>query len=92
MIARAFNTTIKRIKELNNLQSNIIKVGQKLVIQPLKMEGAISYTVKSGDTPYSIAVKYGMDLRTLLRINGLRSRSKIYPGQQLWVIPKKSRQ
>ncbi|MCK4942681.1 MAG: LysM peptidoglycan-binding domain-containing protein, partial [Candidatus Aminicenantes bacterium] len=32
------------------------------------------------------------DLRTLLRINGLRSRSKIYPGQQLWVIPKKSRQ
>jgi membrane-bound lytic murein transglycosylase D len=92
VIARAFNTTIKRIKELNNLQSNIIKVGQKLVIQPLKMEGAISYTVQSGDTPYSIAVKNGMDLRTLLRINGLRSRSKIYPGQQLWVIPKKSRQ
>jgi membrane-bound lytic murein transglycosylase D len=92
VIAKAFNTTIKRIKELNNLRSNIIKVGQKLVIQPLKREGAISYTVQSGDTPYSIAVKYGMDLGTLLRINGLRSRSKIYPGQQLWVIPKKSRQ
>lgn len=88
-IARVFNTTIKQIKELNRLQGNMIKVGQKLVIQPLKMEGAISYTVKSGDTPYSIAIKYGMDLSTLLRLNGLRNRSKIYPGQKLWVVPRK---
>jgi membrane-bound lytic murein transglycosylase D len=90
IIARAFNTTIKRIKELNKLQGNMIRVGQKLVIQPIKMEGTIAYTVKSGDTPYSIAVKYGMDLRTLLRLNGLRTRSKIYPGQRLWVVPQKS--
>jgi membrane-bound lytic murein transglycosylase D len=89
VIARAFNTTIKQIKELNRLQGNMIRVGQKLIIQPLKMEGAMSYTVKSGDTPYSISVKYGMNLRTLLRLNGLRTRSKIYPGQRLWVIPAK---
>jgi membrane-bound lytic murein transglycosylase D len=89
VIARAFNTTVKRIKDLNGLGNNIIKVGQRLVIQPLKMEGAISYTVKSGDTPYSISLKFGMNLRTLLNLNGLRSRSKIYPGQKLWVVPRK---
>lgn len=89
-IARAFNTTINHIKEINNLSTNVLKVGQKLEIQSLKFEGVSAYTVRKGDTPYSIARAFNMNLRTLLNINGLRSRSKIYPGQKLWVISEKA--
>jgi membrane-bound lytic murein transglycosylase D len=87
-IAGAYNTTIQKIKEDNNLTSNNLDVGQKLVIQAGKPEGAINYTVKSGDSPFEIARQFGMNLNTFLQINGLSQRSKIYPGQELWVIPK----
>ncbi len=86
IIAKAFNTTVQEIKNRNDLQSNILHVGQKLAIQSGTPEGAIPYTVQSGDTPYKIANQYGMQLNDLLALNGLSTRSKIYPGQQLWVV------
>jgi membrane-bound lytic murein transglycosylase D len=89
LIASAFNTTVRNIKELNNLRSNIIHVGQKLIIQSGSPEGTSLYMVRRGDTPYSIARKYGMSLNELLNLNGLSSRSKIYPGQKLWIISRK---
>jgi membrane-bound lytic murein transglycosylase D len=85
IIAKSFNTTVQEIKKQNNLQGNILHVGQKLIIQSGTPSGAVPYTVKSGDTPYKIAKKYGMNLNYLLALNGLSTRSKIYPGQQLWV-------
>lgn len=54
-IARAFNTTVQKIKNINNLKSNVLHVGQKLTIHSGKPEGAILYTVKRGDTPFEIA-------------------------------------
>lgn len=41
------------------------------------------YTVKKGDTLYSISFRYGMDYRDVARINGIRSPYTIYIGQQL---------
>ncbi len=90
-IASAFGTTVDKIKNDNNLESNILTVGQKIVIQSGKPEGAAVYSVVAGDTLFDIARKYGMELSTLLAINGLSSRSKIYPGQELWIIPKSSK-
>lgn len=87
-IAGAYNTSIQKIKDDNNLTNNNLDVGQKIVIQSGKPEGALNYTVKSGDTPFEIAREYGMNLNTFLQINGLSQRSKIYPGQELWIIPK----
>jgi membrane-bound lytic murein transglycosylase D len=63
----------------------MLRVGQKLIIQSGTPAGAVPYTVKSGDTPYMIAKRFGMSLNYLLALNGLSTRSKIYPGQQLWV-------
>lgn len=85
LIARSFNTSIQRIKSQNNLRSDTLQVGQKLVIQSGTPEGATFYTVRRGDTPYKIAQKYGMNLSVLLNLNGLTTRSKIYPGQKLIV-------
>lgn len=44
---------------------------------------ANSYQVRSGDTLYSIAFKYGIDYKTLARLNGISSPYKIYVGQIL---------
>ncbi|MCP2619922.1 LysM peptidoglycan-binding domain-containing protein [Candidatus Aminicenantes bacterium AC-334-K16] len=84
-IASAFNTSVARIKQMNNLKSNILRVGQKLIIQQGLPEGARVYVVQRGDTPYKIAQKFGMSLELLLKLNGLSRRSKIYPGQKLYV-------
>lgn len=85
VIAQAFRTTIHKIKSLNNLTSDRLNVGQKLIIQSGTPDGATFYIVKSGDTPYKIAERFGMSLGVLLQLNSLSQRSKIYPGQKLWV-------
>jgi len=89
LIANAFSTTIQNIKNLNNLTSNRLDVGQKLIIQSGVAEGTSFYTVKAGDTPYKIARQFGMKLSVLLNINGLTRYSKIYPGQKLLITDKK---
>jgi membrane-bound lytic murein transglycosylase D len=88
-IASTFGTTAEKIKEANNLKEDVLNSGQRLVIRSGKPEGAIIYSVESGDSPFSIAKKFGMQLSALLNLNGLGQRSKIFPGQELWVIPKK---
>ncbi|MCH4057391.1 LysM peptidoglycan-binding domain-containing protein [Lapidilactobacillus gannanensis] len=46
-------------------------------------ETGSTYTVKSGDNLYRIAVNNGLTLDQLLSLNGLTSSSAIAPGQQL---------
>jgi len=60
-------------------------VGQKLTIHAANAEGSSFHTVRSGDTPFKIALRYRMELNVLLSLNGLTTRSKIYPGQKLRV-------
>jgi membrane-bound lytic murein transglycosylase D len=71
------------------LKSNTLQVGQKLTIYAGNAEGSTFYTVRSGDTPFKIAQRFGMDLNVLLSLNGLTTRSKIYPGQKLRVTSDK---
>ena len=42
-----------------------------------------SYRVRSGDTLYSIAFKYGLDYKNLARLNGISAPYRIYVGQIL---------
>jgi membrane-bound lytic murein transglycosylase D len=84
-IAQSFTTSVQDIKRRNNLRSNTLQVGQKLVIHAANAEGSTFYTVKSGDTPFKIAQRFGMNMNVLLSMNGLTTRSKIYPGQKLRV-------
>lgn len=41
------------------------------------------YTVRKGDTLYSVSWRYGLDYKTVARINGIRSPYTIYVGQKL---------
>ncbi len=46
-------------------------------------KNAKTYRVRPGDTLYSIAFRYGLDYKTLARVNGINSRYIIRPGQVL---------
>lgn len=71
-IAREFNTTVDAIKDANNLTSNLLSIGQSLVI-PSDEGLETTYTVQSGDSLYSIARKFGTDVNTLKELNNLSS-------------------
>ena len=45
------------------------------------------YTVQRGDTLYSIATSFGVDVRELARWNGLADNTALSPGQALRVTP-----
>lgn len=73
-IAQANNTTVDEIKKFNNLTSNIISTGQLLKI-PSALLPEATYTVKKGDSLYSIANKYNTTVDELKRINNLTSNT-----------------
>lgn len=75
-IAKRFNTSVQSIKELNNLSSNNLSIGTSLKInnnnETESME-CIVYTVKKGDSLYSIASKYNTTVNEIKRYNNLNS-------------------
>jgi len=81
-IARRNGTTISTLKRINKLKSkNRILVGQRLKI-PSELP-VTTYRVKKGDTLEKIARNHGTTIGTLVRLNGLKSRNRIYVGQKL---------
>lgn len=99
-IARRYNTTVAKLKSLNNLKSDTIYVGQKLAVNGAVKEEikpstggngsntgsntSSSYTVKSGDTLSGIARTYSTTVAKLESLNKLSSDT-IYVGQKLAV-------
>ena len=84
-LAKRYNTTVSRIKRLNNLKSAQLHIGQKLRIPGAGTGKLNIYRVKPGDSPFSIAKAHHMDVNRLLTINHLSKSSMIYPGQTLFV-------
>lgn len=73
-IARKYGVTVDEIKAVNNLTSNTLSVGQRLIIPVQKeQEDAGIYTVKSGDSLYSIANKFNTTIAELMDLNNLTS-------------------
>ncbi len=66
-IARKYGTTVDNLKDINNLTSNLLSVGQKLLVP----KGTKVYVVKSGDNLYKIAKDNGTDVNTLINLNDL---------------------
>ena len=71
-IAKKYNVTIDEIKELNNLTSNLLSIGQVLLI-PSSTPLETTYTVQKGDSLYSIAKKYNTSVDKLKELNSLTS-------------------
>ena len=71
-IARKFNTTVDELKRLNNLSSNLLSIGQVLVL-PIESTGQTTYTVQAGDSLYSIARKFNTTVDNIKALNNLSS-------------------
>ena len=73
-IARKFNITVTELKSLNNLTSNALSIGQVLKVKE-EETSPNTYTVKSGDTLWSIARKFNLSVEQLKAMNNLTSSS-----------------
>ena len=74
-IALQNNTTIDALKSLNNLTNNILTIGQTLLIPSTEIIGIpttdTNYSIKAGDTLYSIAKKFNTTVNKIKQLNNL---------------------
>lgn len=84
-IAREYGTTVEAIARENRIvDPNRIFAGERLRITlPARGSGEEIYTVRRGDTPISIAGKFGVTLSALEDRNGLERGETIYAGDTL---------
>ena len=91
-IANKYGTTVNKLKELNNLTSNSLSIGQVLKLPDSKSDDSKEtniYTVEKGDSLYQIANKYNTTVDELKKINNLTS-NLLSIGQQLTLPTKKT--
>lgn len=73
-IAASYGTTTSAIKQLNNLTSNLLTIGQEIYIPEGTIIEETNYTVyqvKPGDTLYSISKKYNTTQEAIKEYNQL---------------------
>ena len=89
-LAKTYNTTVDIIKTLNNLTTNKLSIGQILKIPKTEIietpTSTITYTVKPGDTLYSIAREYNTTVNNLKELNNLTTNILLV-GQTLIISP-----
>ena len=90
IIAKRYGTTTQQILEHNHLQSSRLYIGQVLMVPDSESETATNeglkiYQVRQGDNPFYISKRHSMELERFLHINHLTPKSKIFPGQKLFV-------
>jgi membrane-bound lytic murein transglycosylase D len=98
-IAVKYRTDTKSICKWNNLTSDFLKPGQKLILyynksvvkkqknkkKTKKIIPEGYYLVKQGDSLYSIARAFSVDVNTIKKING-KSSNIIRPGELIKVV------
>ncbi|MFT9274117.1 MAG: LysM peptidoglycan-binding domain-containing protein [Liquorilactobacillus nagelii] len=96
-LAKKYNVSINSIESLNHINQNshLILQNQSLTIPEKNAPVAkatktsatntSSVTVKSGDSLWAIAQKYGTTVAELQKLNGLNGNTLITPGQSLKV-------
>ncbi len=102
-LAKKYGTTVEELKRLNGLTSDHIETNRPLRIpssaeaevkSPSSQAQAVApqkfiYTVKKGETIFSIAVKNNMTVERLIELNNLNN-AKIKEGQRLNIEPRQN--
>ena len=83
-IARTYNTSVDKLKEINNLTSNALAIGQVLKLPSSNASEKVVYTVKKGDSLYSIAREYGTTVDAIKKLNNIKSNT-LSIGQKLYL-------
>lgn len=88
-LALKYNTTVDKLRKLNNLNTNTLTIGQILVL-PIEtdIDEYDIYVVKKGDSLWSISRKFNIDVNDLIELNNLKdltlqiNQSILVPKQQ----------
>ena len=73
-ISKKLNISINTLKALNKLNTNEIYVGQQLILcNDKNTEEYDVYTVKKGDSLWSISQKYDISVKELIELNNLNN-------------------
>ncbi len=100
-IAVRAGTSVSRIKALNNMTGDRIRIGQKLIVpgDMVIVEETVEtfdfdpadytavHTVARGETASGIAGRYGMAVTELLAVNGIENPRNLRAGADLKVKP-----
>lgn len=89
-ISKQYNIPITEIIKLNNLDNNILSIGQELILSKQKNDEFLPeqeiYIVQKGDSIWKISQKYNISPAELININNL-SNNNLQIGQEL-LVPK----
>lgn len=94
-LAIDYDVSVEEIQRANGLSSELIRVGDELVVPVMRDSAAalsraaateFEYVVQSGDTLSTIATRFGSNVENLLVANNLAAGEIIRPGDAL-VIP-----
>ncbi|WP_165006158.1 MULTISPECIES: LysM peptidoglycan-binding domain-containing protein [unclassified Enterococcus] len=88
-VANKNGITMDQLIEWNNIKNNFIYPGQQVIVkkgntQGQAAAGAKTYTVKSGESVWSVADSHGITMDQLIEWNNIKNNF-IYPGQTLIV-------
>lgn len=84
-IAKKFNISVNKLKNINNLSTNMLSIGQKLTIP--EQDNYEKYAVQSGDSLWKISRQYNVSVEDIIKLNNLTNNT-LKVGQIL-LIPKK---
>lgn len=83
-LASRYGVSRGQLMQINNLTSDELSSGQSLIIKKSTPSTVTSkyHTVQRGETLYSIAKRYGINISKLRELNNLNNRS-LAPGQKI---------
>ncbi|MBR3210807.1 MAG: LysM peptidoglycan-binding domain-containing protein [Bacilli bacterium] len=81
-ISKKYNISVDEIKRMNQLKSNLLTIGQVLVLEDIKPNEY--YIVQKGDTLWSIAKNNQVSIEDIIEANGL-TNSNLAIGQELFI-------
>lgn len=77
-ISNQFGVSVVELANLNNVDANSLRIGTVLIIpsnQGTNPDNMFLYTVKKGDTLYSIATRYNTTVQKIISLNNLKNSS-----------------
>jgi len=98
-LARRHHTSVHHLRRLNPRLKNVLSIGKTVKVpanqlarakpspNPLLSQGRrIRYKVRSGDSLWGIAQRFGTTTRDIARSNQIPQSKLIRPGDTLWII------
>lgn len=87
-IARYYNISTRKLCEWNRVSIRApLSVGKKLEIRSSKYGKKLSYTLKTGESLWTVAQKYSVTTQELCHWNGINKTQILHPGTKLdvWI-------